>query len=58
MRLYEFRELRRDSHSTPWDVLEVSEDLPGYSVREALTDRERADFYEQFLSAGRNVYTD
>ena len=58
MNLYEYRAKLANPDSLSWDVVELDIELPSYTVREHLTDLERADFFEQFLSAGRNVYTD
>ena len=58
MNLYEYRARASNPNSVAWEVLELDLDTAPYQVREHLTDRERADFREQFSSLARNVYSD
>ena len=58
MDLYEYRAKSLNPNGVAWDVLELDLETEPYQVREHLTDKERADFCEQFLSLARNVYTD
>ena len=57
MNLYEYRQRASNPNSLAWDLVEVDLELPSYTVREHLTDRERADFAEQFSSLARDINT-